>query len=150
MSFSAGEVLTGQKVAALQQRGYDMVASSDVTVSGTVADVTGATTTFSTVYPNAKLKIFIVGDVDATNGTAAIVSVYANVDGTDYASPMTISEQGTSNDSRYTVSQLITVTVASSGSHTVKLRARRVSGTGTADVKGSHTTARVEVEELIP
>lgn len=149
MTIFAGEIITAARLQALQNVVYDAACTADTALTGTVVDITGATVTFSTTFANAKARVSWVADLDATNATAAIAAVYLAVDGVDQAAPMAIAEQGTSNDSRYTVAQQSTVTLAAAGSHTIKLRGRVVSGTGTVTAKQTHTTLRIVVQEVV-
>lgn len=149
MSILAFEIVTAGRLNRMQPRVYNAACSSDVALSGSAADITGATVTFSTAAANATALVSWFADTDATNTTAAIGSVYINVDGVDQASPATIHEQGTSNDARSTPGQQSTVTLTSAGSHTIKLRGQRVSGTGGVAVKQTHTTLRVLVIEVV-
>lgn len=149
MPIASGQKLTAARLNALRPTVYDVACSADVALTGTVADITGASITFSTTTAGAKAICTWVADTDSTNATAAIASVYLSIDGVDQAAPMTIMEQGTANDTRATVAQMSTVTLASAGSHTIKLRGQRVSGTGTVTVKQTHTTLRILVLETV-
>lgn len=149
MPILAFEVVTADRLNRMQPTEYFVAASGDVALTGSAADITGATITFSTNAANAKAACTWFADTDSTNTTAAIASTYLNVDGVDQTSPMTIQEQGTANDTRPTVGQQSTVTLASAGSHTIKLRGQRVSGSGGVTIKTTHTTLRIVVYEVV-
>lgn len=149
MAILAFEIVTAGRLNRMQPTEHFAACSADVVLSGSAADITGATITFSTTAANAKAVCSWVADTDSTNTTAAIASTYLNVDGVDQPSPMTIQEQGTANDTRPTVAQQSTVTLASTGSHTIKLRGQRVSGSGGVTIKTTHTTLRIVVYEVV-
>ena len=149
MPIASGMKLTPARLNALQNKVYDAAASADLVLTGSAQDVPGATITFTTVFPGAKAVCTWIADTDATNATAAVGSCFPAVDGTDQPAPMTILEQGTTNDARATIGQQATYTLAAAGSHTIKLRGQRVSGTGADTIKGTHTTLRILVQENV-
>lgn len=145
----AGEIMSAGRVAALQSTTYDAAATTDLTLSGTAADVVGATYTFDTAYDNASAAVSWVVDFDTTNTTAAVGVCWINVDGVDVSNPQAILEQGTANDQRGTRPQQTTVVLPTAGPHTIKLVGQRASGSGGIEIHAVHTTLRIVVTEAV-
>lgn len=114
-------------------------------IGATTTDIAGCTVTFSTVGTNT--QCFVVGVVNASIGTGAagVVNLYCNVDGTDQT--LTGQTNLITTSSQLDVSQSWPITLAASGSHTIKLRAKNASGQ-TVNFNNNGNTSNITVLQL--
>lgn len=120
-----------------------VAASASLTLTTTETDVPGCTWTFQTVGANAIVVVLGVFDFDCTGSPAnfTFASGRLSVDGVTQAA----EAHGTMAALvRNTCAQMWPVNV-SAGSHTVKLRAVKPSGTTSIAVDSPHTTMTVLV-----
>lgn len=126
----------------------EAAASSPLTVTTSTADVPGASAAFTTAGASAVALVIGTFDVQATSSSAGNV-----VTGKCQMDAGTASQQAIWQDnglnSRYTVSQTFLFTGLSAGSHTVKLRASKISAPGTHVVNSGNTTMTVLVLDLL-
>lgn len=113
-------------------------AISDLTVTGTVADVPGASLPVTTNTANATAVIIGTFDCEVT---AAVTGTWAmqgqcTVDGVAQTGVATF-EAGAGT--RASVTQIWTPTLATTGPHTLRLRALRTGTGGTVMARGTHT-----------
>lgn len=116
--------------------------SGSVALTTTEADITGATVTFSTVKANAKYMVIASFYMSAVVGNSAVASGKLNVDGANQSGSANFT--GVSTNERASVAQSWSGTLASPGSHTLKLRGVLSAGTGVT-VNSTHTTITVFV-----
>lgn len=133
----AGSAVTGATtdyylVGAVPTMGQ-VNASALLTLTGTPTDIVGAT---ATITPSVAGKLFVHGTFDFSVGTAGeMLGGSLNVDGTNQTAQVLLA----GSVSRATISRSWTVSLTS-GSHTIKLQANRVTGTGaTHSINQTHT-----------
>ncbi|WP_405391051.1 hypothetical protein OG596_26280 [Streptomyces sp. NBC_01102] len=145
MPILAGEILTADKLMRLQPKTYDAVGTTTQTGPLTDADVTGATVTFNTTAANATAVVQTVFDIDYTAATTTLGSGRLNVDGVG-ESEYAIFRQGSATGGRGTVAQTYRVTLASAGSHTLKLTHTVPTN---CRLQGVYTTLTATVYEVV-
>jgi len=119
---------------------------SGLTPSTTPADIPGATLTFTTANPNATVLAAGIFDCGcATTGTGLVVGTLV-VDGSSQ-SPESTFGLVTAND-RNSVAQVWAVTLASAGSHTLKLQGALTAASGTGSIHATHTGIAVLVLDV--
>lgn len=125
-------------------------ASSNLVCTTTITDVPGATVTITTQVANTVVMVQGVFDFSAINMTAAHVGQGSlAVDGSTVANPKALYTgytPGVANSNfRSTITQVWLVTLASAGSHTLKLQGSRNLDTGgtTYQIGQNHTTITV-------
>lgn len=118
-------------------------ATSSTAISGTPAtDLTGATITFTTAQPNA--SVLVTGVFDAqTTATGAVGVGTCVVDGATQSGQATWGL--TTLNARGTVTQVWNVTLATAGSHTIKLQGALSSASGTVTYGTTHTNINLLV-----
>ena len=122
-TYSAGQLVTSAEINAnicklLAARG----STASATVTTSVADLDGCTLTFST--PEANTKVLVTGSFDAEISAAGdTFTGILDVDGSDQTAKAQLN-----GDARATVVQQWLITLASAGSHTLKLQVQK-SGT---------------------
>lgn len=123
----AGNRATADLLAALVNNTLQYVNASQTSfpqnMTSTPTDLTGTSVTFTTTYPNTKVWITAFFDVAFTNGvdigvTGANFIGVALVDGVSLGS----TAEAHFNGQKATVGQQWSTTLASAGSHTIKLR----------------------------
>lgn len=113
-------------------------ASADTTL-GAEADLTGVTVTFTTANANVKVMVKAQVDVDFSGASATTgTTCYLNVDGTNTTGQVVYV--GTTTAQRASVHQCWVVNLAAAGSHTLKIRGTKYSGTMTANAHQTHTS----------
>lgn len=143
MSIAAGDRITADRLNNLKTSTYYAVGSGTVAASSTNADVTDATVTFTTLTANATYRAWCVWDYLASGTPAAVSTARLNVDGANQTPLATF--QATGATERDTVAQNYSDTLASAGSHTLKL----VATTSTnVTVQGSNSSIMVAIEEV--
>lgn len=149
MAVEIGDYVTADLLNALRPAEYSAKASGTVAASSTNVDVPGCTVTFDTLTNGATVKIDWVGDFDASGAPTIGVlnSVRAIIDGATTSPSFAMFASGVAEASgqRQTDSQTWTTTIATAGSHTIKLQA-----TTTANmVINTMTNLNVKVTEVI-
>lgn len=145
--------IAGQRVTASRLSRSTLSATSTVSLSPTTsyADVVGATLTFTTTRPNVEVRVMAVADcgtLGAAPSSTGILVVQLSVDG--FGETNTCIWQGEDDDNRNTTFQDWNVVLAAAGSHTLKLRGRRVGGTqGDSSIRSGHTTITAIVEDNV-
>ncbi|TLQ45748.1 hypothetical protein [Streptomyces marianii] len=149
MPFFAGQTLTAGQMERVQPRFFEGAASGALAVSTTTyADIPGATVTFDTAAANAKFKAEAIFDavVSTTSGTNLMVGRLV-VDGTPDAGGLAVYAMDTAD--RATIAQQWTGTLASAGSHTLKLQgACTAGGSGNGSFLQSDTKLIVTINEV--
>lgn len=120
--------------------------SGDETVTTTETDVNGATLTFTTAVANTIVKVNSYWDVAISGGTDTLIGTLY-VDGVKNTQGEAHMEAAGSQ--RETVAQGWTVTLASVGSHTLKLRRQKAGSSDTVTLYGIHTKIQVEGPGLV-
>lgn len=147
MPFAAGEIVTAARLNRLQPVTAEAIATADVTLTGTEADVTGASITFTTQTNNAVYVAIGTFDFHTTVGSAALLGQgRLNVDG------VTDGEEGHADAStvnRTTIAQVWRGTLPAAGSHTIKLRALKNGGGGTIATRLTHTKLNIAIYEVV-
>ena len=100
------------------------------TTAATAQDVAGASVTFTTTYANTQVEAIAYCDGEI-NGTTSALRIQLDVDGTD--DPYLASLRGSV---RANITQSWKKTLASAGSHTLKLQAFKTSAADTVVVYG--------------
>lgn len=144
MSFSAGNKLTAAQLNSLVPVLYEGVCNVATTVTTTLADVTGATVTFSTNHDNAIALVTWTADHNITVAGAGVVAIaQMNYDGTDVNTRQALMSMDDVH--RLTISQTDTITLATAGSHTIKMRCQKTGAGGTDQLQTNHTQFSVVV-----
>ena len=124
---AAGNRITADLLAALTNNSLQFINASQTSfpqnMTATPTDLTGTSVTFTTTYPNTKVLITAFFDVAFTNGVDIGVSGanfigVALVDGVSLGS----TAEAHFNGQKSTIGQQWSPTIASAGSHTIKLR----------------------------
>lgn len=118
--------------------------TANVGLTTTEVDITGATVTFTTTKANATYLVTGSFYFAAASGAVTIASGKLNVDGTNRTAFAQFTGTSATTD-RVSASQTWTGTLASAGSHTLKLRG--VAGASGVTVNDTHTTITVMVFE---
>lgn len=118
--------------------------STNVALTTTEVDITGATITFSTTKTNARYLVMASFYMAATAGNVNVATGKLNVDGVNQAAQANFT--GTTTLDRANVAQSWRGTLAAAGSHTFKLRGVMSAGTGVT-VNATHTAFTVMVFE---
>lgn len=143
MALLAGQILTVGMLDALQTRTYRAVASASLSGPATDADVPGASVSFTTLRPNAIAVAVCVWDYDLNAGTTATGSGRLSVDSALQAEYAVFGAQVATD--RSTVTQVYRVTLASAGSHTLKL----VASPAASQIVNVYSTLTVAVHETL-
>lgn len=146
MSFLAGQTITAAQLNRIQPTSYtvDGTALASPTLAVAEADIPSASVTISTSAANATFKAWAVFDISVTS-TGATVQGRLNVDGSTVAGSAILTAP--TNNSRASVSYVWYGTLASSGSHTFKLRGIRDFASGTQSIVNSRLI--VEITEVV-
>lgn len=144
MPLGAGAKLRAATANLFQPTDYFATATADLSSLSTDVDIVGATVTFTTINANAKYTARAVFDMDLIGASTTIIRGKLVVDGSTQAAEGLFEAEVTTD--RSTVPQQWNGTLASSGSHTIKLR-----GTTTANtnIRLTHTTLSVTITEVI-
>lgn len=117
-------------------RAYSVTATPDTVCGTAVADVAGATQTFTTYAPNALAYVFTVADIEITTAGTGFCNVYTHCSGggtTDFACAVEDRvHRGWHPGSTF-------YTLATAGSYTIKLRTNKNAAGGAAAVKATNT-----------
>jgi hypothetical protein len=147
MTLGAGAIVTVDELLRLQPTTYHAIASSDLVGSVTTTDITGATLTFDTETANAVYVAEAVFDFDTTTpGTTTIGVGFLNVDGSNQTSQSLFQVGAATANDRTSSTQRWRGTLATAGSHTLKLQ-----GTVPAnmEINATHTVLTVTIYEVL-
>jgi hypothetical protein len=144
VAFLAGENITAGRLNRLQPAVYNGPASGTVAASSTNVDVPGATVTFNTVAANAVAHCYWVTDFDLSGATTTIGTSRLLLDGVTASAKTSTYEAEVATD-RSSVAQMDQYTIATPGSHTIKVQAT----TPANMTVGLQTSLRVEVVEIV-
>jgi hypothetical protein len=142
LSVTGTATITGSLSSASALKYLEARSSGDETVTTSVADVNGATLTFTTAVAGTVVKVTSYWDISSTGSTDVFIGTLY-VDGSVYAFGEAHLEGGDTS-ARTTLAQGWTVTLASAGSHTLKLRRTKTSNSDTVTLYGIHTKIQVE------
>lgn len=141
-----GDIFRGPDVAMLLTQIQTANSSADVDLTTTEVDITGATVTFTTTRPNAKYVATGSFYFSALLANSSIASGKLSVDGTVQGRFANFTGSNTVPD-RGSLSQTWAGTLASAGSHTLKLRGVHLTTAAAVRVNTAHTTITVMVFE---
>jgi len=133
MAFTAGQKLSAADLGAITPGSAQAVLSGDQTVTTTAADLAGCSITITTVLSNTAVVVDGVFDM-VSNGTADIFLGTLQVDG--------VTQTGEAHyvgTARTTVMMTWEATLATPGSHTLKLRAGKGSNSNVMTTFQNHT-----------
>ncbi len=148
MAFSAGQTITAAQLNRIQPLPRVARATGNLTLTTSVQDVPGATITVSTSAANAIYVVTGVFDCDVTSysGDPAILGgLY--VDGAGVTGSAVWLGRATAW--RVTAAGTWSGTLASSGSHTLKLVANKNVNAGTYTVLSGSTALTLHVYEVV-
>jgi hypothetical protein len=147
MPVLAGDIVSAATLNNLQSKSYTAPATSNLVGSGTNADVPGATVTLTTLTNNAVYEVAASFDMQFTAGTTALASGGLDIDGAvQTARALWRQAAGALND-RANVAQVYRGTLATAGSHTLKLVATL--GSVNHTVGTAHTVINVTITEVV-
>lgn len=144
MTIFAGQVLDAQTLNHLQPTSYNAVGSGTVAAGSTNADVTNATITLTTETANATYKAWCTWDFNATGVPGGSSTGRMALDGVGQSPLATF--RGDAANERGTVSANYRGTIASAGSHTLKLIATTATNT---ECLGANCHIIVEITETV-
>lgn len=135
---------TGTKALAYAES--KVLNTSSQALTTTATDVANCTITFTTIKPQALLKMDFVGDFETT-ATSVTGRMWVVLDGTAQVPNAYFSGSNTAAGARATVGNGLWVNVAAAGTHTCKLQTAMVTGASGIRLFGSNTTLSVSVYE---
>jgi hypothetical protein len=138
MAFQAGDPLTAAQINNITTKYLEARSSADEVPDTTLTDVNGATVTFTTALANTVVRVESFWDLNIATGATYIGTLY--VDGVVEATGE--CHANVSATARMSLAQGWTVTLASAGSHTLKLR-RVMTANVTANLFGTHTKIQI-------
>lgn len=142
-----GDITRGPDTAMLLTQIQSAACTAGATTTTTEQDVTGATVTFTTLRPNARYVCTGVFYFGANTGGGSVASGKLNVDGTT-VNNLYAQFTGATTLDRATVTQTWSGTLASAGSHTLKLRHQITTNvSGTFTLNNGQTTITVQIFE---
>jgi hypothetical protein len=144
VAFLAGENITAARLNRLQPRTYWAQASSTIGASQTNVDVPSATVTFTTDAANATIVVAWPAAFYFAGAAGGLSSVSVLIDGSSSSPMFAISQQSASTDKNQGMGVWQT-TLATAGSHTVKLRGT----TNTNTTVQIYTALSVTVYEVV-
>lgn len=112
----------------------------------TEADLTGATVTFTTTHANAVCQVIGIFDMQVITAGSGVGLGMLTVDGTDQSGQAIFAM--TTSGTRATLAQTWQPTLASAGSHTLKLRGNLSAAAGSLTFNSSHTRIAVTCYDL--
>lgn len=147
MPFLAGEIVTAARLNRIQPVPYQAIASSNLTGIQTNADIPGATITLTTLTNSAVYVCHGVFDAGITGANVAILSGGLSVDGAVQTARGLLQQAAGANNDRVTAAQEWRGTLATAGSHTLKL----VGTCSDADnaFRATHTVIEVTIYEVV-
>jgi len=143
MAFLAGERITAARLNRLQSTTYSATGTGTLTGPVSNADVTDATITLTTETDGATFAAWCVWDVDLSSATTGLGFARLNVDGS-LLNPLSTYALDAATD-RLTVPQNYEGTLATAGTHTLKLVATLVAG---QQILGVNTSILVKITEV--
>ena len=147
MAFASGQKITAARLNRLQPVTYEASASSSLTLTTTLTDVTGASITLTTLTDGALYIAEAVFDMNvATAASGQLAEGHLGVDGSDQTARAL--RQMNAVD-RATVAQRWRGTLVSAGSHTFKLRGLKSGASGVASIVTTHTKLQVTIYEVV-
>jgi hypothetical protein len=147
MAILAGEIVSAGRLGLLQPTTYDAACTSALTVGTAEADVVGASITFTTAGANAIYVVEGIFDV-IVDAAAAGTNVLGRcaVDGASLGASavyeMNAPDRGPAN-------QIWRGTLASAGSHTIKLLGNKSTASGVARILNINTTIHLTIYEVV-
>jgi hypothetical protein len=144
VAFASGEKIRASRLNRIQPVSYLANANGDVPALSTDVDVPGATITLTTLAANAVYVAVAFFDFDLTGASTATGTGKLVVDGATQTATANMAGEVTTD--RMTPGQTWKGTLASAGSHTLKLTAT----TGASQiVQDTHTTLQVTIYEVV-
>lgn len=138
MTVFAGDIIYASDVNGMLPRILEGVCTGATTVTTSLADVTGATVTFTTVNANAFAQVIWTMDITVTVAGAGVVAIgQMNYDGVDVSTRQALFSL--EDVHRATLTQRDNITLAAAGSHTIKMRTQKTGAGGTAQLQTNHT-----------
>lgn len=147
MSFAVGERATAFRLNNLQPHYHTATGSANITLSGVLTDITGATVTFDTYTAGAGYVAYADFCIDVVTATTERAEGALLVDGVAASARARWSGEVTTDFG--TVGQNWTGTIAAAGSHTVKLQANRSGAAGQLDVVAAFTKFTIIIFEVV-
>jgi hypothetical protein len=141
----AFEIVTAGRLNRMQPVTYYAEQSSSLNMTTTVTDIPGCSITLSTTTDNAVYLAYGIFDFDLGGATTATALGRLNVDGADTGKTARYGAEVASDVS--TVAQQWRGTLASAGSHTLKLRGSTSAGTNLFAF--SQSTLTVVIYEVV-
>lgn len=141
MTFLAGQKVTATLLNNHVLRTVEARSSGDETVTTSVTDVNGATVTINTPVDNTVVKVDSIWDLATSGGTDTFLGTLY-VDGVLQANVGEAHFEGAGAE-RYTVAQSWNITIATAGSHTLKLRRQKTSNSDVLTLYSIHTKIQV-------
>lgn len=144
MPLGAAAKLRASTANLFQPAEYSALCTVDLPAGSTGVDITGATVTFTTINANAAFTARATFDVDLTGAATTTSTGFLVVDGAVQSAEAHFAAEVSTD--RGTCYQQWTGTLATPGSHTIKLR-----GTTGANVtmRLTHTNLTVTITEVI-
>ncbi|MEO3923017.1 hypothetical protein ABGB07_03925 [Micromonosporaceae bacterium B7E4] len=145
----AGEIVPAGRLGRMQPVTYEAAASSslDITDSTTISDITGASVTLTTAAANAIAIVDGTFDCNViTTNASTLMLGRLNVDGSDQTAQATYAMD---TALRGTVTQTWRVTLASAGSHTLKLRGSLSAASGRGVFTFQNTKIQIMILEVV-
>jgi hypothetical protein len=132
-TFTAGQILRALDLNVERVNVLQAIASGGATITTTQTDVTGATITFTTTQTNTVVAVY--GHMDAeSNGSTDGAVLYCVVDG--------VTQTGTPIQrltGRAQMAHTWRVSLAATGSHTIKLQVNKFNNSNTVQYFQDHT-----------
>ena len=148
MPFAAGEIITAGRLNRLQPVPREAAATNDLTLTTAEQDILGASITVITQTANAVYLAYGVFDMSATTGAAGVIMVgRLAVDGVSDTEEA--HADGSTTGARITASQDWRGTLATAGSHTLKLRGLKSAAGGTMLARTIHSKLTVVIYEVV-
>jgi hypothetical protein len=140
VSYAAGQKVSTATLDTVGSTAFQFIGAaqttSSINLTGTLADLTGTSLTFSTQYANTKVGIWAVFDATFTNnidigvGGAVLIGT-CTVDGVSFQP----NGEAHYNGVRATVAQQWTATLAAAGNHTIKLQGKYLGSAPTGNIQ---------------
>lgn len=144
MAFLSGERITAARLNRLKPTIYTATGDTNLNLTTTPADISGASVTFTTETAGATYNVIAEFSYDIASANTAYTLGVCQLDGVDLSGQSRWSgEVGTDYGMS---SQQWSGSVGSVGSHTIKLRASMSAGTGTT-VLAAFTKLTVIIQE---
>jgi hypothetical protein len=146
MPIPAGGIVTAGQLARMQPKTYEAVGTNNLVGPVTDGDVPGCSVTLTTTTAQAVAVVVIAVDFDLTAATTTLGSGRLVVDGVG-ESKYAVFQQGPGTVSdRATCVQTYRVTLATAGTHTLKITATAPTG---MLITGVYTSLAATVYEVV-